>query len=94
MVTFKNLGVAALLSLGLASRSLAAEDEASDLAARGVELDATAELLARFSELELEERDEEDELEARDLLEEESLFARTSHRPQPRPGPKPSPPRG
>ncbi|CAI6079346.1 unnamed protein product [Clonostachys chloroleuca] len=89
MLAVKNLSFAAVLSLGLVARRLAAEDEATDLASRGVELDADAELVARFTELELEERDEEDELEARDMPEEESLFARGAH---PKPKPKPSPP--
>lgn len=87
MVAFKHLGVTTALWLSLASRGLAQSinDEAEGLALRGNNIEQP---LVRDVELDLGERDEEDELEARDIG--EYLETRGHHPLPPRP-PKPGP---
>ncbi|CAH0051800.1 unnamed protein product [Clonostachys solani] len=68
MVALKQLSVTAVLWLGLASRGLAQSlDKPDDLAVRGENVE---EIVARDVDLGLEERDEDDELETRDIEDE------------------------
>ncbi|CAG9936265.1 unnamed protein product [Clonostachys rosea f. rosea IK726] len=68
MVTLKHLSVTAVLWLGLASRGLGQSlDKPDDLAIRS---ENAEDIVARDIDLGLEERDEDDELETRDIEDE------------------------